>query len=302
MTRRIDGVPTVSVVIPAYNAAWCVARAIDSVLAQTFQDFELIVVNDGSTDDTARVLAGYGDALKVITQANGGLSQARNTGIGAARGRYVAFLDADDGWLPEKLARQVALMEAHPDLAFCSTAARLVGPDGTALGEWRHRPSHLPTLEAIFAENAFVAGSGSAVLVRREALAKAGGFDTTLRSLEDIDMWMRLAACGAYGCVDEPLALILKRPGSMSGNREVMRQAALQVMRQNRHLLPPARRGRFWRHAYAGMLSDYAKWAWRAGRRRAALGDLATALVFAPLARGRLLLGLLGAMLLNRPL
>ncbi|MDY0013830.1 MAG: glycosyltransferase family A protein [Rhodocyclaceae bacterium] len=302
MTRTTDPGPTVSVVIPAYNAAWCVARAIDSVLAQGFQDLELIVVNDGSTDDTSKVLAGYGAALKTIEQPNGGLSNARNSGIQAARGRYVALLDADDWWLPGKLAGQVALMEACPALVFCSTSAKLEAPDGTRLGEWRGRNAPLSTLEAIFAENAFVAGSGSAVLVRRDALIQAGGFDETLRSLEDIDMWMRLAAIGGYACLDEPLAVILKRPDSMSGNLAVMRDAARRVMRKNRHLLPPAKRGAFWRQAYAGMLSDYAKWAWRSGQRRAALRDVTLALSLAPLARGRLLLGLLAAMLLNRAL
>lgn len=302
MTPTTDPSPAVSVVIPAYNGAWCVGRAIDSVLAQSCQDFELIVVNDGSTDGTSRVLAGYGAALRVIEQPNGGLSNARNTGIQAARGRYIAFLDADDWWLPGKLEQQLALMESRPELVFCSTSVRLEAPDGSPLGEWLGRPSALPTLEAIFAENAFVAGSGSAVLARRDAVRQAGGFDESLASLEDIDMWMRLAAVGDYACLDQPLAVILKRPGSMSGNLAVMRKCALGVMTKNRPLLPRARQGGFWRQAYAGMLSDYAKWAWRAGLRRQALGDVATALTLAPIARGRLLLGLLAAMLMNRPL
>src|SRR5574337_57403 len=201
-----EATPAVSVVIPAYNAAWCVRRAVDSVLAQTFTDFELLVVDDGSTDDTAAVLNTYGDRLRIVSKPNGGLSSARNAGIDAARGRYVAFLDADDGWLPEKLERQVALMDANPALVFCSTAARIESPDGEVLGEWACGPSPLPTLEAIFATNAHVAGSGSAVLARRDAFARTGGFDENLRSLEDIDMWMRLAAIGPYACVDEPLA------------------------------------------------------------------------------------------------
>lgn len=314
--------PAVSVVIPAYNAAWCVAHAIDSVLAQAFLDFELIVVDDGSTDDTPAVLARYGSAVRVVRQPNRGLAGARNRGIREAAGRYVAFLDADDRWLPGKLERQVALLDARPELAFCSTAARVEGPGGEDLGLWRCRGAGFAgarpgaggeaaasaavlgaqaALESIFAVNAFVAGSGSAVLARRRALDQAGGFDESLASLEDIDMWMRLAAHGGYACIDEPLAVILKRADSMSGNLEVMRHAAITVMRKNRHLLPPARRGAFWRHAYAGMLSDYAKWAWRARRRGRALRDLVTALCIAPWSRGRLMAGLLLAMLLNRP-
>jgi glycosyltransferase involved in cell wall biosynthesis len=292
--------PAVSIVVPVYNAAWCVGRAIDSVLAQGFRDFELIVVDDGSTDNTAAVLASYGPALRIVGKPNGGLSSARNAGMAAARGRYIAFLDADDWWLPGKLERQVALMELRPELAFCSTTARIEGPDGAALGEWRCSCAAQPALEAIFLANAFVAGSGSAVLARHEALKQAGDFDESLRSLEDIDMWMRLAATGGYACVDEPLAVILKRPDSMSRNLDVMRHAAIAVMHKNRHLLPPARRGAFWRHAYAGMLSDYAKWAWRARRRRQALRDVITGLCLAPLSRGRLMAGLLVAMLCDR--
>jgi glycosyltransferase involved in cell wall biosynthesis len=292
--------PLVSVVIPAYNAAWCVERAIDSVLAQGVRELELIVVDDGSTDGTAGALARYGDALRVIGKVNGGLSSARNAGIRAARGRYVAFLDADDRWLGNKLERQLALMEARRELAFCSTAARVEGPSGEALGEWRCRCGALPALEAIFATNAFVAGSGSAVLVRRDVLERVGGFDERLRSLEDIDMWMRLAAAGGYACIDEPLVVILKRPDSMSRNLDVMRGAAIAVMRKNRHLLPPGRRGAFWRHAYAGMLSDYAKWAWRARRRGQALRDVLAGLCLAPLSRGRLMASLLAAMMLGR--
>lgn len=295
-----DAAPAVSVVIPAYNAAWCVRRAIDSVLAQTFDDFELIVVDDGSTDDTRAVLETYGDRIRIEGKPNGGLSSARNAGIAAATGRYVAFLDADDGWLPGKLARQVELMTAHPELVFCSTAARIESPDGEHLGDWACGSSTLPTLEAIFATNAHVAGSGSAVLARRDAFARVGGFDERLRSLEDIDMWMRLAAIGPYACVDEPLAVILKRPGSMSGNLDVMRGAAIAVMRKNRRLLPREMQGAFWRHAYAGMLSDFAKWAWRSGQRRQAVGDALNGLRLSPLGRGRLMLGLLLAMMMNK--
>lgn len=297
-----DATPTVSVVIPAYNAAWCVRRAVDSVLAQTFTDSELIVVDDGSTDDTAHVLAEYGSRVRIVSKPNGGLSSARNAGIAAARGRYVAFLDADDAWLPEKLARQVALMDGNDNLVFCSTAARIESPEGAQLGDWPCAQSPLPVLEAIFATNAHVAGSGSAVLARKDAFARVGGFDEQLRSLEDIDMWMRLAALGGYACVPEPLTIIVKRAGSMSGNLDVMRAAAIAVMQKNRALLPAQMRGGFWRRAYASMLSDYAKWAWRRNRRRQAVGDVLHGLWLAPLTHGRLMLGLLFAMMMNRSL
>lgn len=292
--------PVVSVVVPAYNAAWCIERAVRSVLAQTYRDFELIVVDDGSTDGTADVLSRLAGAVRVVAKPNGGLSSARNAGMAAARGRYVAFLDADDWWEADKLARQVALMASGPDLAFCSTAARITDPAGNPLGKWPCGCAGQPVLDAIFGANGSIAGSGSAVMARADALAKAGNFDESLRSLEDVDMWMRLAAVGDYACIAEPLAVITKRPDSMSRNLDVMRDAARRVMRKNRHLLPPEKRGAFWRHAYAGMLSDYAKWAWRAERRGQALRDLLAGLCIAPISRGRLMAGLLLAMLCNR--
>lgn len=295
-------VPRVSVVIPAYNAAWCIRRAVDSVLAQDFRDLELIVVDDGSSDATAEVLATYGTALTLVRQANGGLSHARNRGIAQARGHYVAFLDADDWWRPAKLSRQVALLENRAEVLFCSTTTSVVTQEGGHLPDWCCRPCGNDALACIFQVNAFVAGSGSSVMARRVAFDRIGGFDETLRSLEDIDMWMRLAAVGGYACIDEALTVIEKRGDSMSGNRVVMRAAAIRVMQKNRHLLPVARQRGFWRAAYASMLSDYAKWAYRQGRRGEALLDLLHGLALAPLSRGRPLAGLLVAMLLRQDL
>ena len=287
--------PTVSVVIPAYNAAWCVERAIESVLAQRYTDFELIVVDDGSTDGTPGVLERHGARLRIVRKENGGLASARNAGIRAARSDYVAFLDADDWWMPDKLTRQLAWLEMHPETVFCSTAARVVDPAGETIGEWRCGGTAGSSLAAIFSTNAYVAGSGSAVVARRNTLRDAGGFDEGLRSLEDVDMWMRLAALGGYHCVDELLTVILKRPESMSRNLDVMRESAIAVMSKNRHLLPTVKQGAFWRHAYAGMLTDYAKWEHREGRTGQAVRHLAQAIMKSPIGRGRLALGLLAA-------
>lgn len=292
----------VSVIIPAYNAAWCVSRAVDSALAQTYQNLEVIVVNDDSTDETPAVLARYGAAVRVINKPNGGLPSARNAGIQAAGGEFVAFLDADDWWLPEKLACQMELLRSRPELGFCSTAARVETPEGKTLNIWTCPAPASTILETIFQTNAAVAGSGSAVLVRRALFERAGFFDETLRSLEDVDMWMRLAAIAEYGCVKEPLVVILKREGSISRDLTQMRESAIKVMCKNRNLLPGNRQGSFWRAAYAGMLTDYAKWEYREGFRRSALARAAQALAFAPLERGRLALSLLRDMVLGRPL
>jgi glycosyltransferase involved in cell wall biosynthesis len=294
--------PLVSVVIPAYNAAWCVRKAIDSVLAQDFHDFEVIVVDDGSTDRTAAVLAAYGDTIRVVSQRNGGLSSARNAGIRAARGELVAFLDADDWWLPGKLSLQVDLMAARPEVGFSSTAARVEDPKGAVVNIWGCPDWDGSFLIHLLKDLACVAGSGSAVVGRRALFQQVGGFDEHLRSLEDIDMWIRLAAVSDYACIPDPLAVILKRPGSMSRNLEVMRDAAIRVMKNNRYLLPGHLRGRYWRACMASIHGDYAKWRYRAGRRGAALVDVAHLFALAPVARGRLGLGLLKDMALGRPL
>lgn len=304
MTRTTDIPETtqelVSVVIPAYNAAGFIARAVDSVLAQTWQRREILVVNDGSTDATVQVLEAYGDAIRVIHQANGGLSSARNRGIKEAAGELIAFLDADDRWLPDKLARQVAILAANPEIGFCSTRTRVEAPDGTASGEWLCPQLEGTLLRTLFLRNGSIPGSGSGVMARRHLFDRVGRFDQTLRSLEDIDMWMRLAAVTGYACIDEPLTVIVKHPDSMSRNLDIMREAALRVMRKNRPLLPPRDRGGPWRAGYASVLADYAKWEYRQGRRGRAMWRLLEGLIRAPLRRGRLLISLLVAMALKQ--
>lgn len=293
--------PLVSVVIPAFNAAWCIRRAVDSVLAQSFSDCDLIVVNDGSTDHTLDVLASYQGRIQVISQSNGGMSNARNVGIRAARGQLVAFLDADDWWLPTKLGRQVELMQRHPEVGFCSVAARVETADGEVLNLWRCRGTSSTMLETLFAENAAIAGGCSSVVARRALVEQVEGFDESLRGFEDPDLWIRLAAVSKYACIDEPLAVILRGEASVSRNLDAMREAALRSLRKNRHLLPPRLRGSFWRRCLAGVHVDYAKWELRAGRTGAAMRDILCALSLAPIGRGRVCLGLLKDIVLARP-
>tara|TARA_R110002095_G_scaffold110827_2_gene96951 strand:+ start:405 stop:1253 length:849 start_codon:yes stop_codon:yes gene_type:complete len=247
-----------------------ILRSVESVLAQEYPLIELIVVDDGSSDGTVRVLKPLNEKLHIIRQENRGLSCARNRGILAATGDFVAFLDADDYWRPGKLAAQVALLERNPAVGFVSCDAALESETGDPVGEWRFDGAGGDLLHNIFERNAIVPGSGSAVVVRRELFSVAGLFDRFLTSLEDIDMWMRLASVTRFDCVPEPLAVIMRRKGSMSSNYIGMKENACRVMRKNRSLLKQSDQGALWRAAYSAMLTDYAKWAYREGNRGAA--------------------------------
>ncbi len=293
--------PRVSVVMPAYNVGWCIRRAVDSVLAQGYRARELIVVNDGSTDDTRAVLETYRNDITLIDQENRGMSAARNAAIRSARGMYIAFLDADDQWLPEKLSRQVDLMESRPEIGFCSTAARVEDGEGRLLNLWRCHHGSTEMLVTLFSENAAIAGGCSSVMVRKHLVDRVGLFDESLRGFEDPDLWIRLAAVSGYQCIDEPLAVILRREHSVSRNLDAMRASTLRSMHKNRVLLPTGLRGRFWRNCLAGVYTDYAKPAYRAGRIGRAYADTLRALLLSPAGRGRLCLGLLRDFLLGRP-
>jgi GT2 family glycosyltransferase len=208
--------PQVSVIIPTYNCARYLPEAIDSVLAQTYRDFEIIVVDDGSTDDTPDVLARYGEAILVIRQPNQGRGAARNAGILAARGQYIAFLDADDLWLPEKLEKQVALLRARAGAGWVYSDHALLDANG-GRGEGflrlygiRPAPDGGRMLPALL--KACVAQTGT-VVVRAECFRKVGLFDVSFRRSQDYDMWIRLACHFETACVDEVLALYRQHAG-----------------------------------------------------------------------------------------
>lgn len=210
--------PDLSVVIPAHNAARTLDRALASVFRQDIPVAEIIVVDDGSSDGTAALAAAFaGGPVRVIRlERCGGAANARNHGVNAAQGELVAFLDADDEWLPDKLGRQLALLGAHPAMAFVSCGARLIAPDGSDCGPlYPGRPPAQgdEAWRVLLAYN-FIATPS--VVVRRTALAAAGGFDTALKVGEDQDMWIRLALAGELGYVDAMLVRVHETPNSLS--------------------------------------------------------------------------------------
>jgi glycosyltransferase involved in cell wall biosynthesis len=206
--------PKVSVVIPVYNRPAAVRRAIDSVLAQTCQDFEIIVVDDGSLDATpASVTALVDPRITLIRhERNRGGSAARNTGIRASSAPYLAFLDSDDAWLPTKLERQLEVFERSSEpLGLVYTGAERVWADGRVR---RHIPRRqLDLTRALLTEN--VVGETSVGMVRRSALEATGAFDESLASCQDVDLWLRL--CEQFRAEVVPEALVRVAKGNDTG-------------------------------------------------------------------------------------
>lgn len=200
--------PAVSVVIPTYNRWPMIREAVESVLAQSFRDFELIVVDDGSSDGTAAKLEALGRDVRIIVQSRRGVSAARNEGAREARGRYLAFLDSDDLWLPEKLAVQYAFMGAHPEIQICQTEEVWIRYGVRVNPKAKHRkPSgdiFRPSLELCLV-------SPSAVMMTKEFAAETGGFDETFLVCEDYDLWLRIAADHRVPLIPAPL--VVKRGG-----------------------------------------------------------------------------------------
>jgi glycosyltransferase involved in cell wall biosynthesis len=207
-------VPLVSIVIPTYNRAHVIPRTLENVFRQTYSNLEIIVVDDGSTDDTQAVLAQFSQRIRIVRQQNGGPGSARNRGIKEAKGEFLAFQDSDDEWHPSKLERQVGLLrKLGPSVPCCVCNAIFRSEDGSAperetfdiamlhttheQGLWLNPAEILATRPLFF---------NQVVTVRRDALDKIGGFNPTLRYLEDWDLALKLSMLGPWGFIRESLA------------------------------------------------------------------------------------------------
>ncbi|MFM7518848.1 MAG: glycosyltransferase family 2 protein [Planctomycetota bacterium] len=197
--------PLFSVVIPSFNRGAYIVDTIDSVMGQREQDREIIVVDDGSTDDTLAILARYGDRIRVVTQANAGPGAARTLGMREARGEYVAFLDSDDLWPPWTLAVQRAAIERHGRPAVLASRQRDIRQT-TDLGELVEEPLHTTRFDDFFASpRGWWLPSGMAL--RREVGLAVGGFTTAIRICEDADFWLRLGTAPGFVTIDRPLCI-----------------------------------------------------------------------------------------------
>lgn len=208
MTLQSDFAPLVSVIIPTYNRCQLVQEAIDSVLVQTHPHYELIVVDDGSTDGTGDVLqTRYAGKIIYIWQENQGESAARNYGISAARGEYIAFLDSDDLWLPEKLSRQVSVLENNPDVGAVFCQAWHIDGNGQRLDLQPLGFNSVPAdfdLDTLLMRNRIPAGASTG-MIRSSIFEKIGTFSQDIRYGEDWDLWLRISANSSIILIPEPL-------------------------------------------------------------------------------------------------
>ena len=201
--------PQVSVVIPTHNRLRMLHDAIDSVLAQTYRNFELIVVDDGSEDGTAeKIPARYGSALRVVVEARRGVAAARNRGVNCSRGRYLAFLDSDDLWRPRKLEIQMSSMQSQARWRICQTEEIWIRNGVRVNPKKKHRK---PSGDIFRASLDLCLVSPSAALMTRELFERMGGFDESFPVCEDYDLWLRIAFDHPVYLIAEPL--VIKRGG-----------------------------------------------------------------------------------------
>lgn len=276
MNEGRDDTP-VSVVIPAYNYAHYLPAAIASALAQTYPALEVLVIDDGSTDGAREVVERISDTrVRYIRQENAGLSAARNTGVKEARHAFVAFLDADDCWEPELLARAMAQFAALPaDYGAVAAGSRKMGPDSTLLPDkpYRLRDDGELTARDFCLKNAPLSSS---VVLRKAVFEQCGNFDVLLRSSEDRDFWLRLTSGGwRFWFIEQPLARIRRHPANMSKQAARMmanRGAVLCKARQSGMVAP--RWSPFWLRVFS-LHRYHAAWTFHhEGARRRALWNL----------------------------
>ena len=217
-----DGMLSVSVIIPAFNHASFLPEAVRSVLAQSLSPLEVIVVDDGSTDDTAEVLRPYEGRVRVLRQPNRGVAAARNTGAAAASGQMLAFLDADDSWLPSKLERQVARAEAEPGLGLIHCGVVEVDDQGRTRVSCLDGMEGLVSREMLLFRRRVILGGGSAAVVPRSVFQRVGGFDERLSTSADWDLYYRIARRYRVGFVSEILVRYRVHAGNMHWNVHAM--------------------------------------------------------------------------------
>jgi glycosyltransferase involved in cell wall biosynthesis len=208
----MTSIPLVSVIIPTYNRAGMICRTIDNVFQQTYQNIEIIIVDDGSTDDTLSRLKRYGNRIQVLTQSNAGPAVARNNGARIARGSIIAFQDSDDSWVPTKLQRQVAILETDRSIPCCLCGVVMYYINDKPFTSFEHSLVRLPREQGVWFNVLDVLATrfilfNQAAAIRREAFERVGGFPEDLQYLEDYDFPLRLSLEGPWAFIREPLVI-----------------------------------------------------------------------------------------------
>jgi glycosyltransferase involved in cell wall biosynthesis len=214
--------PKVSVIIPSYNSMAFLPEVVESVLAQTFTNFELIIIDDGSSDRTSEWAGKIPDPrVKLICQANQGVSVARNTGIAYSQGDYIAFLDADDVWKPTKLEQQAKVLDTNPEIGLVHTFVTYINEQGKPLfdaGRY-HKPENV-WKEMLAREDLIFCGSTP--MVRRQCFETCGVFNSALKGCEDWECWTRIAARYPFQVLEEPLVFYRQHPNNATKNIDLM--------------------------------------------------------------------------------
>ncbi|CUU05427.1 MAG: glycosyltransferase [Fimbriimonadales bacterium] len=277
--------PAVSVLIPSYNHAHYLPLALQSVFEQTYTDYEIVVVDDGSTDGSVALLESYGERIRLFTQQNRGTYATLNRLIAESRGQYLAILNSDDLWLPQKLEKQVAMLEANPRMGLVHTYGYFIDDAGNRLPQnplgypWP-RTTCLNPIEDLVRYNRIVPSSA---MIRRECFEKLGGFREDLYGLGDWEMWLRIALHYEIGFIDEPLTLYRVHATNACHRHDKMRMDEIKVRSEAIH----AREALFWQranspramrlalaHSYACLGTNYALFEDRRNARRAYLKSL----------------------------
>lgn len=219
----------ISIIIPTFNRRDYITTALDSVLKQTHKDYEIIIIDDGSNDDTKDVLKPYQNNIRYFYQGNKGIPTTRNRGIREAGGDYIAFLDSDDYWLPKKLERQMECFSKNPDYGMVATRCSSIRPDGSLREKNRPGKSGWVLID-LFKAN-FIRTSSA--MIKKECLDTVGVFDESLPECEEYDLWLRIAKKYPVGFINDPLAVYTDNPKGVSTDSLAGRLLRLKVLEKD---------------------------------------------------------------------
>lgn len=275
--------PKVSVIIPAFNAEKTLRRAIDSAFAQSYSNLEVVVVNDGSRDRTASIVASYGSRIVASDQPNSGAAAARNRGAQLATGEFLAFLDADDLWHPRKLELQTAVFRAHPEIALCSTHWSICYDSGNvpSLDTQDVQDAPVEIVEDFNRIFALPYLGTPTVMIPLRVFQSCGGFDESLSTSEDVDLWLRASYRMKTAVIKAPLAHVVRTNSGLTvSHADTIYADHLRVIRNfcSRHPEYPAQHGRIVRSTEAKILEIWASSVLGRGNRKLARTLLAQSL------------------------